>query len=187
MTQNLAIVGPFYPDQSDSDVTWNKVTSGANQTFMLTASDNGTWCTTVDASCINKSMVLDSGNTNYGAYYSWFATTAGTGTISIISGSAPSSICPKGWRMPTAGHTVELRNYYSASAFGNNWTLFPLSFALSGYRRGSTTYPAEDGKYWLNSAIDANGAAYMSLDTSTITTSGGSNRYFGFTVRCLAK
>ena len=103
MTQNLALVGPFYPDQSDSDVTWNKVTSGANQTFMLTASDDGTWCLDDSSTCINKSTVLQSSNNNYGAYYNWFAATAGTGTHALTANNiASSSICSKGWILPTS-------------------------------------------------------------------------------------
>ena len=38
-----------------------------------------------------------------GGYYSWFAATAGTGTPSMASGNATSSICPRGWRLPTGG------------------------------------------------------------------------------------
>ncbi len=41
----------------------------------------------------------------YGGYYNWYAATAGTGVdISETYQDAPSSICPKGWRLPTAYH-----------------------------------------------------------------------------------
>ncbi len=43
----------------------------------------------------------------YGAYYNWFAATAGTGNASVTTDGqdVSDSICPKGWRMPTAHKT----------------------------------------------------------------------------------
>ncbi len=39
----------------------------------------------------------------YGAYYTWYTATAGTGDSSVTSGEASGSICPKNWKLPTSG------------------------------------------------------------------------------------
>ncbi len=46
--------------------------------------------------------------TGYGAYYSWTAANAGT---SVDSGDVSSSICPKGWRLPTSNRALGDEGY----------------------------------------------------------------------------
>ncbi|MBQ6127710.1 hypothetical protein IJI69_03405, partial [Candidatus Saccharibacteria bacterium] len=131
MTENLRLIGSFTPTSSDSDVA-------SGSTFVLTASNSGTWCTTQTQACYDQSMVLDSGRDDYGAYYNWYAATAGTGTYSVSSGNASGSICPKGWRLPTGGSGGEyqvLYTKYNSSAL----MLGTPNFTLSGYRYGSST------------------------------------------------
>ncbi len=61
----------------------------------------------------NTAQVYNGGNKDsnwkegYGAYYSWFAATAGTGNASVTTQGQDvnSSICPKGWRLPTSYKT----------------------------------------------------------------------------------
>lgn len=53
----------------------------------------------------------------YGGYYSWFTATAGTGKADMASGNAASSICPKGWRLPTGGSGGEYE--VMAKKYGN--------------------------------------------------------------------
>jgi uncharacterized protein (TIGR02145 family) len=69
---------------------------------------------------LNKNDPLDvTGNTQpsanyadlnfYGYAYNWYTATAGTGTqdMDTRGENAPSSICPKGWRLPTGDPTGE--------------------------------------------------------------------------------
>ena len=186
MTQNLRLVGPFKPDKTDSDVTWNKTDTNA---FELTASNSGTWCTSTSSSCYDQSMVLDSGNNSYGTYYNWYSATAGTGTYSI-TGSASSSICPKGWRLPTGGDSGEfqsLYNQYNTSANMRDATNGP-GFVLSGYRLGSSTRDQDSyGYYWSSTALSSNDAYGLHLGRSYVVPAYNNYKYRGFSARCVAK
>lgn len=59
-----------------------------------------------------------SSNFIYGTYYNWHTATAGTGTSATPGGqNAPSSICPKGWRLPTYDEfKVMLASYNGVAA-----------------------------------------------------------------------
>ena len=178
MTQNLRLVGSRTLTSADSNVTSN---------FTLTASDSGTWCTTNDSACDDQSMVLDSGNTTYGTYYNWYAATAGTGKYSTSSGNVSSSVCPKGWRLPTGGSSGEFQTLYSNYNSSELMRGGP-AFVLSGDRNGSSTRnQGSRGFYWSSSALDSNLAYYLYLNSSIINSVDNYNKYFGFTVRCIAQ
>ena len=180
MTQNLRLVGSRTLTSSDSDVTSN---------FTLTASDSSTWCDSDNATCVNKSMILNSGNSSYGTYYNWYAATAGTGKYETTSGNAASSVCPKGWKLPTGGGSSEFQALYSKyntptkvmSANGP-------AIVLSGYRyQGNTVFQNSNSIYWSSTP---SGNAYgfiLNGDSSVFYTTNGGNKYLGATVRCLAR
>ena len=184
MTENLALVGPFTPSSDDSDV---KSTSE----FALTGSDTSSWCTTNSSDCDDKSMVINTGAT-YGVLYNWYAATAGTGTYSTDGANAPSSICPKGWRLPTGGSSGEFRYLYDTAGY-NSSSLIQKStggpaFVLSGYRNGGSTFGQGDfGHYWSSTARSASIAYRLNLDSSNVTPAGSNNKYYGFSVRCIAQ
>ena len=185
MTDSLALVG------ASGGTILTPADSNVSNNFTLSASNSGTWCTTSSAACDNQSMVLDSGNTSYGAYYNWYSATAGTGQYSTSSGNAPSSICPKGWRLPKGGSSGEfqaLRNVYTSSTFGDDWRNTPLNFVFAGYRNGSSTDNASTiGYYWSSTTYDSNGAYRLRLSSSSVNPAHDGGKYNGLTVRCVAE
>ncbi len=95
---------------------------------------------------IQTNRVYYEGNTARGAYYTWYTATAGTGTKDVISGQAPGSICPKGWRLPTGGPDGEFQVLYN-----------------KGYTNVSRL-DDNDG-YWIGDSIaGANGAAFFTAN-----------------------
>ena len=129
-----------------------------------------------------------SGNATYGNYYNWYAATAGTGDCSMSSGNAGSSICPKGWRLPTGGSSGEfqtLHNKYPSSAAMQS---SPVSFTLSGHRSGSSTdSQGSYGHFWSSTAYDASHVYSLYMTTSGVNAASNYNeKYYGFTIRCLA-
>ena len=186
MTQNLRLNG------GTSGRTLTSSNSNVTSNFTLPAQNTGEWCTGYnDATCINTANNLYSGDSTYGTYYSWYAATAGTGTYSMTSGNAPSSICPKGWRLPTGSSSGEFQTLY------NNYNSYDLmtnssgpAFVLSGYRYGGGTGDqGRWGHYWSSTAVGADGAyrLRLGLSSSSVNPAGAYGRYNGFPVRCIAQ
>ncbi len=57
----------------------------------------------------------------YGAYYTWYTATAGTGGSSVTSGDVNGSICPKGWKLPTSNKAITVDGSF------NKLTIDPLT------------------------------------------------------------
>ena len=150
-------------------------------------------------------------DTDYGAYYNWYTATAGTGTNSVPSGDASSSICPKGWRLPTGGSSGEFQALYAkypnsnsstgwvAAASGPNgkagrWigastTTGGAFFPAAGYMytdNGSLSSVGSYGYYWSSTANDANSAYRLLFNSSYINPAANYNKYSGYSVRCVA-
>ena len=171
MTQNLRIIDKTITS-ADSNVTANY---------------------TIPASSISGFSSNNTSNAyidnTYGGYYSWYTTTAGTGTqaLSIQGQNATASICPKGWRLPTGGNSGEFQtlynNYNSLSALRSN----PANFTLSGFVYSSSRYYQGSLGYYWSSTVDSSNYAYdLYLNTSGVNPANGSNKGDGFSVRCIA-
>ena len=171
MTQNLRIAGKTLTP-ADSDVTANY---------------------TIPASSINGFDSYDTSNAyvdSYGGFYTWYTATAGTGTqaLSTDGQNTTVSICPKGWRLPTGGNSGEFKtlynNYPSNSALRSN----PVNLTLSGYVGRSSHYDQDSYGYYWSSTIKSSDFAYSLLpNTSNTTSSSISKKYYGFSVRCIAR
>jgi len=176
MTQNLRLVGPFQPDKSDSDVTWTK----GSGTFNLPDANSGT--------DYNGVYVFNTENNDYGVYYSWTAVTAGTGTTSMASGDASSSICPKGWRLPTGASSGEwqtLYNEYPSSVLMRS--AYGPGLVLSGYRLGTNNYyQGNVGRYWTSTAQSQVYAFNVNLESSAFNADYNTKNWC-FPVRCVAR
>ena len=167
MTQNLRIAGKTITP-ADSNVTANY---------------------TIPASSISGFSSYDTSNAyvdSYGGLYTWYTATAGTGTQAMSSGNTSASICPKGWRLPTSGNSGEFQalynNYNSSSALRSN----PVNLALSGLVYSSSRGQGSYGRYW-SSTVRSNYEAYhLSLNLSDVTPTDFSEKYDGFSVRCIA-
>ncbi len=191
MTQNLRIVSKLLtPD--DSDVTGNYYLPASVALDKTPANDTPQYFSNNDT---YQSRVYYNNNTTYGAHYSWFAATAGTGDAKITSGNAPSSICPKGWQLPTNNNTDanqkpfgKLTTTYSIGSNGGKLTQTPLSFFFGGYvNNSSLNYANSSGYYWSSTAIDSYNAYLLSFNISNFTPSGSLYRYDGSSVRCVAR
>ena len=189
MTQNLRLAGPFTPDKTDSDVTWNSSDSGA---FQLAASNTGTWCTTQDATCYNQSMSEDSNNTDYGVYYNWYAATAGTGKYASPAAgtAAASSVCPKSWRLPIGSPSGEFQALYSK--YNSNALMRKISggpaITMTGRRlstgtSGQTTY----GELWSSTPSSQIHAYELHVENSNDMPNDVHSKWIGIPIRCLVK
>ena len=145
--------------------------------FKSLPSSSDNWCTTYEEECIDR-LLINNNNTNiggtnesgetllpgydkwasgdqwqwyaYGNYYNWYTATARDGKYGIDSGEIYSSICPKGWNLPSQSangdpalietDTMKLArafygssNYsYYDSDYGKSFRDYPNNFLLSG-------------------------------------------------------
>ena len=227
MIENLNLAGgtALSAENTDVDATYinsfttsNNLTKDGN-TIKLPASD------TAGFDQNNYSFVYNSGNTtDCGAsgqntpcysYYSWDATTLGSGrTIAAENTDAEQSICPKGWRLPTSGadsnNGWKRGNFYAlAKAYGANLEsdYYDYSsatganfynnagpgttpnFLLAGYYYdGSFGSGGRYGNYWSSTSYSStNLTRYLYFDSSSVYSAGYYFRYGGFSVRCILK
>ena len=145
---------------------------------------------------------LDAPN-NYGYYYNFAAATAGKNRTNLTTGEAPYDICPKGWRLPTGSATGEfamlnakMNNPDATTPSSSTGTGYyqngqPTGLfkgAFSGFWSSSFLYQGTSGYLWSRSAYpsSASSAFGASFNASYVNPgTGGSNRYYGFGVRCL--
>ena len=169
MTQNLRIAGKTLTP-ADSDVTSNY---------------------TIPASSISGFESYDTSNAYIDGgdgFYTWYTTTAGTGTQSMSSGNTAVSICPKGWRLPTGGNSNRefqiLYNNYSSSSLRSS----PVNLILSGYVRSSSRNSQGYGFYWSSTVHSSHSAYDLMLDTSSyVYPADSSSKSNGLSVRCIAR
>lgn len=185
MTQNLALKlntgKTLTPNDTDVKVNYTPARSTLSSlTNNQTNTEQYSWNT---------------GN-GHGTYYQFNAATAGTGS-SITGGDgikrdASSSICPKGWRLPSMidGDFVALKNAYGYGAsdgsqlVGNTVMKWTLSGSVS---QGAFSQVSQVGRYWYSTTDSQYNAYVISFTTDMIFPSDSSSRYYGCTVRCLAR
>ncbi len=128
-------------------------------------------------------------------YYSWVAATAGTGDTNITIGDAPSSICPKGWKLPPNngnGSYTELAraaNITNNAAGSTKIRSAPYNFSYNGYVNGTLGHVGSEGYYWSRtiSSIRYSPFAYRLYIASNYAAPAADDHcYKGFSVRCVA-
>ena len=171
MTQNLRIINKTLTP-ADSDVTDN-YTIPASSISGFDSHDTS-----------NAYVDSDSG------FYTWYTATASTGTAAMTTRgqNAASSICSKGWRLPTGGDNGEFKilydNYNSSSVLRSN----PVNLTLSGYVGSSSRYfQGLSGNYWSSTVYLSSSAYILSLNASNVHPVLSDNMYGGFSVRCIAR
>ena len=129
---------------------------------------------------------------SYGNYYTWAAVIADT-TDYTGGDHNTTSICPTGWHIPTGNTSGE---YYTLNTNANSGSTsvsiglrsYPTNFLYSGYFYSSSARSrGSDSSYWSSTASSANYLYSLYLGSTAVrpgTTS--SNKYFGFSVRCVA-
>ena len=137
-----------------------------------------------------------------GIYYNWYAATGGSGTSSMDSGDAPSSICPQGWRLPTSAGTKSLYNLFREYGFNDDGEAVltdedglatalrtsPLNFTLAGgynWMSAKLDHATENGFYWMSTAYDYDNAYRMSSKLNYIKPQGNYHKGYGMPVRCV--
>lgn len=144
------------------------------------------------------------------SYYSWDAVTLGSGrSLDTENTDAPYSICPKGWKLPNSGADYnngwKRGDYYAlATAYGANLedndydtdsvfqdvigpdTIPNFQFA-SNYSYGYYEYGGVFGTYWSSTSSSSTDTAISFVIDSNIDVSEEYSRYYGQSVRCLAR
>ncbi len=191
MTQNLRLVGPKTLDAATTNIA-------SGETFNLATQNSNSWCSVVSeeaaATCYSQSLNLSTGNTDYGTYYNWYTATAGSGTYDSIDINVSSSICSRGWQLPTAFNDnssdyKKLAMVYSIDTLAKA-TAFPTEFVLSGDRYGDgNRYQGRSGSWWSSSAYETDHYrgrnAYISDTRVLFANTNGKD--LGLAVRCVAK
>ncbi len=162
------------------------------QNKVLTSADSDVSSNfTVPASSVSGFNAQDTNNayvdSTYGGYYTFYTATAGTGGTSLTSGNAPSSICPKGWRLPTGGSSGEFQTLYNNYNSASSMMGVP-NFTLSGSVDGGSVYrQGSNGYYWSSTVNNANRAYYLYLVSSDVYPVVYNFRSNGYSVRCVAR
>ena len=152
-----------------------------------------------------------SGHESLGNYYNWTAaiasndsTSRNSSTLSNVANNPKNSICPKGWRLPTIsnqantlpgstnefGRLNQLYNDGITSGTGSGTKLMeaPLWFVRSGYVNNTSLYNyGSRGSYWSSTVYNGNNAYYLYFNAGSVDPASYYNRYYGRSVRCVAK
>ena len=137
-----------------------------------------------------------------GIRYNWAAATAQTGGQAAAAGSSgvqviPTSICPKGWRLPAneGGYSFStLMGSYGLPTTNQGQGYSgqlqnPLNFNRPGYyewSNGALNYRGTDGDFWSSAASTTANARDLVFGPTGFYPQGGSRKGLGFSVRCVA-
>ena len=149
-----------------------------------------------------------------GNYYNWSAAIASNDSTNIgstVGEIASNSICPKGWRLPNASQTDNVNNEFGRMLYGegitaalsngddsvgyyNGVTSFnklrsnPYYFVRSGDIRGGTLiYPGAAGYCWSSTVSSSTYAYSLGFGSTGIYPANNGYRYYGRSVRCVAR
>ncbi len=94
-----------------------------------------------------QSYIASSSNAGETGYYSWNAATAGTGGTANTTGNfvpagsqAPSSICPKGWTLPTGGGQSDVNTESTWSDYYKLFRNMGLTISNTNLKPGANEY-----------------------------------------------
>ena len=187
---------PDYSTQTSTKIAWNK-TGDEWRSYHPNSSEayyvNGVTKSSAPTDAGNAYLWESAGN-----YYNWYAATGGTGTSYIEEGEAPSSICPKGWRLPTSEGPKSFINLFTTTIgsddlltteAGTAFRADPLNFTLAGgynWQAKKMNHQGVNGFYWMSTAYDYENAYRMSAQTGYIKPQGDYHKGYGFPIRCVA-
>ncbi len=128
--------------------------------------------------------------------YSWTAATAGAGgNSSIISGSVNTSICPKGWSLPTGGNSGDFKALVDVAldnptdmTHAKIFNSAPYNFVASGSGGALVDYVISRNGWWSRTANSATQAyALRATGRGGIESTYIIGRFAGYAVRCIAE
>jgi uncharacterized repeat protein (TIGR02543 family)/uncharacterized protein (TIGR02145 family) len=187
MIDNLRLPGGTTVTSSDSDVTSN-YTLPSSSTSGFDSNDG-------------QFMYDNPNNTNGydSSYYSWLVAVAKTSSPSSTQyDNVPTSICPKGWHLPSAfgassqagqssssvnGQFKNLYTAYSSTVSTFN-TAFNSVFA-GDYNFSSLTNGGSIGFWWSSTVRSSTDAYYLSASSRSVNPTDYFNRRIGKAIRCV--
>jgi uncharacterized protein (TIGR02145 family) len=151
--------------------------------------------------CTDQNGVSSDSLTGCGYLYNWYTATAGSGSYANTSGDMAQSICPAGWRLPSAG--TGTANEFSVlngamlnggspstantAATRPNWRdKGPFEGSTAGYYYSGFINTGHYGYYWSSSAASTTTVLILNFNYSTLYP--GNNAYgknYGLSVRCV--
>ncbi len=182
MTQNLRLVGPKILTSVDSNIASDYQLPAS---MPISSDDNPKHFTSSDQ---NSSLLHYAGNITNGAYYNFYTATAGTGDASATTDgvNASSSICSKGWQLPTSTDKSYAKLLDGLTA-GSTITVSPYYFVYGGdVNNSSLNYAGVYGGYWSSTPLSSTNAYGLYFNNTNIYPSIGNIRYIGYSVRCVA-
>ena len=201
-TSNHVISGTSVPGWTNSQTEPYSAEGGDTYYYTSGSTDSDTIYSSLSG-CTGAGHTADEcKHYHAGNYYNWSAAIASNDSTNIsASGTkATNSICPKDWRLPVATSPREFGNLlYAYDAVTSNSGGYatnglnimrstPLFFVRSGYvNGGSLSNRASHGDYWSSQAYSSTLAYYLDFDSSDIYSANGGGRYYGFSVRCVAR
>jgi uncharacterized protein (TIGR02145 family) len=133
-----------------------------------------------------------------GNYYNWSAAIASNDTSGINTDgtNANTSICPKGWRLPSASDVNDfavLLDSYDARNTADGYrdkkaATYPLYFVRGGEVWDAGLHSAgANGLYWSSTVNSSDEAYGLDLSSDAINVASEANRYNGRSIRCVAR
>ena len=190
------------PDNSNSCVSSDDLYNSSCSPYWQNVSSGWTPMTEYRTDGIVYDVNTQTYDAHYlvGNYYSWQATTAGTGGLDVSQyDEASGSICPAGWRLPYSGPSNNSRpgsfygllNQYDLnfSSGDNNIAKAPLFFVYAGQVDPSRGYLFNAGNvvsYWSSVVYSSGNVYLLDINPNYINPSSNYGRNDGFSVRCVA-
>ena len=155
---------------------------------------------------------IQSSYTKCGYLYNWYAATAGTGTYATSTNgtNVSGSICPTGWRLPSAYSDGSTATGNGTSYTAADFAVLNASMNAGSLTTGSTSdYPTgwqftgawsgvfsgnwyggfgnqgSYGYYWSSTAYSSTYAWNLYFGSSFVYPGNYSNKYNGFAIRCV--
>ncbi|MBP5512287.1 fibrobacter succinogenes major paralogous domain-containing protein [Candidatus Saccharibacteria bacterium] len=183
MTENLRLKNKTITNE-DSDISAASYTVPDSSETMINS--------------LTDPALYDTGNTSYGVYYNYVATSAGTITTMNNGNTLSESICPKGWTIPSHDDWLALFNVYSITNDLAGSTILratPINMVYSGLYSNDTDEgglgvlsQGEAGLYWSTQTSYTLGrreSTYISDTSATIY--HALYRYNGVAIRCIRR
>ncbi len=150
-----------------------------------------------------RSILISESSAGSTGYYNWYTATAGAGDSSVNTNGqdVDTSICPKGWKLPsgarwssddefskfTAAESIE-----DSSVGSTKIQAAPYNFKFTGaFYQGRFYSGTSLGAWWTNTVHDGNNANYFRVNEPYVgvvnVMYNYGTRHFGFAVRCIAR
>ena len=221
MVDNLKYAGEANTDLANIDGTYGLVYNNESGKYNTVDGTSTQSTDNSDKAFYNNPMVasycygdsIQSSYTKCGYLYNWYAATAGTGTYatSTRGTNVSGSICPTGWRLPSA-----MSDGSTATGDGTSYTAADFAVLNASMNAGSLTTGSTSssyyagwqftgawsgvfsgnwyngfgnqgfvGYYWSSTANSSTNARYLYLYSSGVLPGNDDSKYYGRAVRCV--